>query len=130
MERDLQTILNESIKHCDFSIVYGHRDTRLQLELYNKGRTNGVVTNLEKVVTYCDGTEKKSQHNYYPSRAADCIPYPGGWQATQFDWGVMIGTILTTAARLYAEGKVTHELESGAFWKTFLDMPHFQLSKD
>ena len=42
----------------------------------------------------------------------------------------MIGTILTTAARLYNEGKVTHELESGAFWKTFLDMPHFQLSKD
>ena len=126
-ERDIQTILNEAIKFCDFSVVYGHRTVDEQQRLYDKGRVNGIITDKSKVVTYCDGTEKKSKHNYYPSKAADIIPYPEGWQADSFTWGVLIGTVLAVSDRLFIEGKITRRVTSGAYWTTLQDRPHFQI---
>ena len=126
-ERDLQTVMNEVILHVDCSIVFGHRSVKLQNELYQKGRTDGKVTDLSKVVTYLDGINKKSKHNYSPSKAVDIIPYPGGWQASDFEWGFLLGAVQAVSNRFFIEGKIKQQLELGAFWKTLVDRPHIQL---
>jgi len=126
-ERDLQTVMNEVILHVDCSIVFGHRSVELQNELYQKGRTDGKVTDISKVVTYLDGINKKSKHNYSPSKAVDVIPYPGGYQATDFQWGFLLGVVQAVSNRFFIEGKIKQQVELGAFWKTLIDRPHIQI---
>lgn len=120
-ERDLQTIMQEAIKIVDFSIVYGHRTAEEQAELFAKGRTK-----KGNIVTYCDGTEKKSRHNYLPSKAVDLVPYPEGWQDEKRFYYVA-GVVMTIADRLWKEGKIEKRLQWGGNWKKFKDYPHFQI---
>ena len=126
---DLQVILKEAVRYIDFSVVYGHRTPDEQLRLYGKGRVNGIIMDKAKVVTYCDGVEKPSKHNKYPSDAADIIPYPSGWAATEFEWGYLLGVVIGIADQFYKEGRISHQVESGAFWTKFVDRPHIQLIK-
>jgi hypothetical protein len=63
---DLQKVLNEAIKHWDFSILEGHRNKIKQNELYEKGKSKLQWPN--------------SKHNSSPSKAADIAPYPINWE--------------------------------------------------
>jgi len=128
VHRDLQTILREAIKYVDFSVVYGHRTPEVQAELYAKGRDKkGHVIKVSEVVTYKDGTIKKSKHNFEPSRAVDIIPYPTGWK-NELEFYFMAGIVMEIADRLYTEGKIDNKITWGGRWKTLVDLPHFQIS--
>lgn len=104
----------------DFTIVYGHRSSEEQAELYKMGRPKG------QIVTYCDGKEKRSQHNFTPSRAVDIVPYPEGWEDLE-RFHFVAGVIMTTARRLLEEGKIDNIIEWGGDWRSFKDLPHFQI---
>ena len=120
-ERDLQTIFQEAIKIVDFSVVYGHRTVEEQAALFAQGRTT-----KGNIITYCDGTDKKSKHNYSPSKAVDIIPYPTGWRDEE-RFSYVAGVVMTTADRLWREGKIENKLTWGGDWKKFKDRPHFQI---
>lgn len=63
----IQNVMNEVIKHFDCKIIFGHRTSEEQYELYLEGRTQR------------DGYTKLSYHNYSPSLAVDVAPYPIQW---------------------------------------------------
>jgi len=127
--RDLQTVMHEAIKYYDFSVVYGYRDPELQFELFKKGRKEfggkWIVDKADQVVTFKDGTEKKSKHNADPSRAVDIIPYPTGWiDKKQFYY--MAGVVMTVSDLFYKQNKIEKPLVWGGSWD-WVDLPHFQI---
>lgn len=63
---DLQEILNEAIKHFDFSILEGHRGEERQNEMFSKGTSKLMFPN--------------GKHNKFPSEAVDIAPYPIVWE--------------------------------------------------
>ena len=75
---DLGRLFREVVKHFDCSVIYGRRTTEEQIALYAKGRTAP-----GKIVTYCDGVTKKSNHQAKAdglSWAVDAAPYPIDWK--------------------------------------------------
>lgn len=65
---DLIVVIEEAIKHYDFTVVYGHRSNEEQAALYAQGRTTP-----GPIVTYSKpGTSK---HNTSPSIAVDIAPF-------------------------------------------------------
>ena len=127
---DLQKVFNEVIKHFDCSIIYGHRTSKEQFELFKKGREfqhgHWVITDKSKVVTYLDGIDKKSKHNYTPALAVDVWKYPIDWSETE-EMNHFAGFVLGVAQRMYDKGEIKNKLEWGGNWASFKDMPHFQL---
>lgn len=135
-EPDIQLVMQESIKssRVDFGIACGHRTIEEQQELYKQGRSKpgSKVTNV-------DGVKKKSQHNFYPSRAIDLYAYYNGKaQWDELHLGIIVGHILSVADRLYRDGKISHKLRSGGDWnmngiykydQTLNDFPHLELVK-
>jgi len=109
---DLQTLFNEVIQIVDCAVICGHRGEKDQNEAFNKG--------FSKLMW------PKSKHNSLPSMAADVVPYPIDWFDTQRfrDFGAYV---LKVANRLYKEGKITHKVVWGGNWKSFPDMPHYEL---
>lgn len=116
----LQRVLNEAIKHVDFSVIEGTRTDARQLELYN------TVVNGNRVTTI-DGIKQKSKHQSFPSRAVDIIPWPSGY---------------TDERSLIELGRFVHGLAMGmgvplrwgGDWnmnfvrdQSFWDMPHLEL---
>jgi peptidoglycan L-alanyl-D-glutamate endopeptidase CwlK len=138
-EKDLQTVMNEVIKDFDNTILYGYRTPEFQLSLFKHGREliDGIwrIVDKDKIVTYCDGTIKKSNHNYSPSRAIDATPYPVNWKDYKRMY-YFAGFVMAIAKRLKIEGKITHDLIWGGDWdgdtdvrdQTFMDDCHFELS--
>ena len=59
---DLVRLLNELIKHRDFSVLCGHRSKEEQDAVFNSGNSKVQYPN--------------SKHNAYPSVAVDIQPYP------------------------------------------------------
>lgn len=135
---DLITLFTEVVKYFDNTIIYGNRDHAAQFELYKKGRTliNGVwiITDQGKVVTYKDGYQKMSMHNYMPSKAVDSIPYPVNWRDVD-RMRFFAGYVLGTAKQLKEQGKITHDIRWGGDWsrdfilddEMFLDLVHFEI---
>ena len=142
---DLQQIINTGLELCpvDFGIKYGYRDPDLQFNLYTKGRQkiNGIwrITSAKDVITYKDGKDRKSNHNYLPSRAFDFYAYiPGkphlGYDKTHL---IAIGSSLITASKLlYSKGIISHTARWGANWdndgelitdQNFIDLPHIEI---
>lgn len=120
--QDLQTLFNEVIKYYDCTIVYGHRGEIAQNQAYAEGKSQLKWPN--------------SKHNKWPSLAVDAAPY----ERTAIDWGKLqssnfAGFVLGIAAMLFAEGKITHRIRSGADWDmdndvddtTFWDACHFEI---
>ena len=125
--RDIQTVLHEAIKYVDFSVVFGHRSEALQAELYAKGRDkDGNVVKISEVVTYKDGTIKRSKHNFYPSKAVDIIPWPSGWKDDK-EFFFVSGVVQAIAGQMLKDGRITSSIKWGGRWKTLVDLPHFQL---
>jgi peptidoglycan LD-endopeptidase CwlK len=119
---DLQTLFNEVIKYYDCTIVCGHRGEIAQNEAYAAG-------NSEKPWPL-------SKHNKWPSLAVDAAPF----EKTAIDWGKLqssnfAGFVMGVAEMLFAEGKITHHIRSGADWDMdddvddtkFWDACHFEI---
>ena len=114
-------IFNEAIKHCDVTILEGHRGEKEQNEAFDKG--------------FSKLRFPFSKHNDYPSMAVDAAPFPIDWKDTQrfaYFAGFIIGL-----GRLMLKG-TGYKLISGADWNdnfytkdhSFLDFPHFELVED
>lgn len=112
---DIVKVMNEAIKHYDFTVLYGHRTVAEQQELFAQGRTKP-----GKIVTNLDGVNKKSKHNYYPSLAVDIAPYPIDWD----DLGRFkaLAEVVKKAA-----DTVGVAIQWGGDWKTFKDWPHWEI---
>jgi peptidoglycan L-alanyl-D-glutamate endopeptidase CwlK len=135
---DLITVFDEVVLYFDNMIIYGNRSQGDQFELYKQGRSfiNGewVITDKSRVVTYKDGWSKPSKHNLVPSEAVDAVPYPVRWKDTDRMY-YFAGFVLGIAARLKAEGKITHDIRYGGDWnrdtnvmdETFMDLVHFEI---
>jgi peptidoglycan L-alanyl-D-glutamate endopeptidase CwlK len=144
-ERDIQTVIQEAIKcsDVDFGVSHGHRTPEEQFNLFQIGRkeVNGkwIIADKSTVVTYCDGYEKKSKHNYSPSKAVDIYAYVKGkavWDREHLLY--LCGIITGVANRLHKSGRITHRLVNGGNWNkdgelitdhTFIDLPHYEIVK-
>ena len=130
-ENDLQVLMKEAIKNSpyDFGITWGHRSPVKQNELFQKGRdSNGNIISKKDVVTYVDGYEKKSKHNYLPSLAVDIAVYIKGkltWEpAVYLEVGVHI---MDVAEELFEKGLIKNRIVWGGHWHKFKDWPHYQI---
>lgn len=121
---NLVKVMKEAIKNSpfDFMITQGLRTVKDQQALYAKGRTlpGGKVTN-------CDGVVKKSNHQAKVDGYGYAIDF-AIWENGAINWNdskkyiVVANHIIETGKRL---GIL---IESGAFWKSFKDYPHIELS--
>lgn len=111
---DLQRVLNEAIKHIDFTVLEGHRGEEEQNAAHAAGRSKLKFP--------------QSNHNLKPSQAVDIAPYPIDWQDwRRFDF--LAGYVKGIASQMGVE------LRWGGDWdsdnemadQTFHDLPHFEL---
>ena len=141
---DLQIVIDTAIKHCpvDFGISCGHRTPEEQFEKFKHGRkfVNGewVIVNRKKVITLMDGKDRKSKHNYYPSKAFDIYIHVPGRPDLAYDeihLSFVAGYIMRVAQELYNKGKISKMITWGDNWDNdgelhydhgLRDMPHFQ----
>jgi len=137
--QDLQTVFREVIRIFDNTIVYGNRSHTLQFDLFKQGRVQDntgkwVIVDKSKVVTYCDGATNKSDHNYYPSKAVDAVPYPIDWDDTERMY-YFAGHVKAIAHVLKSQGRITHNIGWGGDWdddtevhdQTFMDLAHYYI---
>mgnify|MGYP000645743792 CR=1 FL=1 len=131
---DLQLVFRKALacSEVDFGIAEGHRSVERQQKLYAQGRTEPGM-----VVTRIDGVKVKGKHNFLPSRAGDIYAFVGGKALWSERYLVYLGgVIMTTAKRLFAEGRIHHQIRWGGNWdrdgfilddQNFDDLPHFEL---
>jgi len=112
---DLQRLMNEAIKHVDFSITCGHRGQ------------------AEQDKAFADGNSKlkwpHGEHNKLPSRAVDVAPYPLNWNDAEA-FTLLSGVILGVARMMGIK------IRLGADWDgdfnmlehSFKDRPHIELA--
>jgi peptidoglycan LD-endopeptidase CwlK len=117
----IQKVMNEAIKHYDFTVLYGYRTPAEQFELFKQGRTltNGVWKVTGKTVTQLDGKTKMSNHNSNPSKAIDIAPFPIDWNNIQRF--LDMAKVVKEAAKT-----VGVEITYGGDWK-MKDYPHFEV---
>lgn len=123
--KDLQIVAQEAIKSSpyDFGISWGYRSPEKQNELYQQGRTK-----TGKIVTYVDGYNKKSKHNYLPSLAFDIVIYVDGKPTWNHDVYLEVGLhIMEVAEDLFEKDIIKNRITWGGFWHKFKDWPHFQI---
>jgi len=117
----IQKVMNEAIKHYDFTVLYGYRTPAEQFELFKQGRTlvgkEWKVTG--KTVTNLDGKTKMSNHNSNPSKAIDIAPYPIDWNNIQRF--LDMAKVVKEAAKT-----VGVEITYGGDWK-MKDYPHWEV---
>lgn len=120
---DIQKVMNEAIKHYDFTVLYGTRTAQEQFNLYKVGRkfVAGKWVIVGKTVTNLDGTIKKSNHNYTPSKAIDIAPYPIDWD--NLDRFKKLSEVVLKAAEA-----VGVKLVWGGNWK-MRDYPHYEIAE-
>lgn len=93
-------------------ITCTYRSPKEQQRLYKQGRFG----NPGPIVTQLDGVQKKSKHNFFPSRAVDVCVLDGGkplWDEPAY-W-----PILPLCKK--------HGLVHGGSWSKFQDWPHLEL---
>lgn len=98
------------ISKVDFGIpAYGGRRTaEEQKQLFDDGKSQ------------LDGTEKKSYHQ--TGKALDVYAFVDGKASWEPEHLAMVAT-----AMLQAASEMGVKLEWGGLWKSFVDMPHFQV---
>jgi len=109
-DSELIAILDEAIKHTDFSVIWGYRDMEAQNKAFNEGNSKLRFP--------------KSKHNHLPARAFDVIPYPDGFGASTAEFYKMATYVLAAASALGVP------LRWGGHWTTFSDLAHFELMED
>jgi hypothetical protein len=113
---ELQEILQEAIKHFDFTITRGHRSEKEQNALFN------ATPKVTKVKW------PNSKHNSYPSQAVDIAPYPVDYNDRERFY-YLAGMVMGIAKMKDVP------LRWGGNWKSdnnfksngFDDLPHFEL---
>lgn len=105
---DLQTVMNTAIRYINFSVICGYRGKKKQNKAYVKGSSTLKFP--------------KSRHNKKPSLAVDIIPYPTRYKDA-FEFYYLAGVIHVVATILQIK------LKWGGTWKSFKDLPHWQLRK-
>ena len=109
-----------SMTTVDFGISEGHRTLEKQQEYYN------AIPQLSK----CDGIVKKSKHQSLPSLACDIYAYVDGKASYDKETlSYLAGMIEFIGKQLYMSKKITHLIQWGGSWTTFVDMPHYQIYK-
>ena len=126
---DLQIIALEAlaVSNVDFGIAEGHRPITRQKALFDKG--------LSKI----DGITKLGKHNHDPSKAFDIYAWVGGKSSyNTATLSYLAGIIVSTAKRLYEQGKTKHLVRWGGNWdkdgeiitdQRFQDLVHFEIYK-
>lgn len=105
----LKEILNEAIKHVDFTVVWGHRGEAEQNAAFDRG-----ASRLRW---------PRSRHNTLPSQAVDIVPYPGLYNAGEERFYEMATYVFAEAARLGVP------LRWGGHWNNFKDWAHFEIER-
>jgi peptidoglycan L-alanyl-D-glutamate endopeptidase CwlK len=113
IDPECQDVLNEAIKHCDFSIIWGFRGMDAQNTAFKKGRSRN--------------RWPTSKHNTSPSIAFDIVPYPEGYAAPYEQFYAMASYVYAAASRLGVP------LTWGGHWKNYTgngpndrDWAHFE----
>jgi peptidoglycan L-alanyl-D-glutamate endopeptidase CwlK len=99
-----------ALSNVDFGIPSsgGLRTTEDQAALYTSGKSK------------CDGRTNKSYHQ--TGKAIDVYAYVDGKASWEKEHLAMIA-----AAMLQASAHLGHKLKWGGLWKSWQDMPHFEL---
>tara|TARA_R110000751_G_scaffold282474_2_gene385623 strand:- start:509 stop:907 length:399 start_codon:yes stop_codon:yes gene_type:complete len=116
LDLELQEILQEAIKHFDFTITCGHRTQKEQDDLFN-------ATPKRTQVNW-----PNSKHNPYPSQAVDIAPYPVDYNDRErFTYlaGFVMGIAKMKGIPLRWGGDWDDDTEVKN--NKFDDMPHFEL---
>lgn len=139
---DLQLIIEESIKvsDIDFGIAQGERTIELQQLYFDQGKSKinpKAYSSLEKLLS-------KAKHIVdgeirLLSDAVDIYAYVNGKASWNPKYLCYIGgVIMSTANRLYEEGRIMYKLRWGGNWdndgeiitdQNFQDLPHYELIK-
>ncbi len=119
---DIQKVMNEAIKHYDFTILCGIRSAEEQFSLFKQGRklVNGKWTKVGSTVTNIDGINKLSKHNHSPSLAIDIAPFP-------IDWNDIARFKELSKVVKQAMVTVGVTLQWGGEWVKFVDYPHYEI---
>ncbi len=86
VDADLVRVLEEAIKHFDFSVIWGHRGEEPQDKAFAAGRSKN--------------RWPTSKHNRLPSKAVDIVPYPGGYEASYERFFEMATYVMAAASQL------------------------------
>ena len=99
-----------TLSPIDFGIPSsgGFRSTQDQAELYTSGKSK------------CDGTTNKSYHQ--TGKALDVFAYVDG----KASWDALYLTTIATAM-LQSASQLGIELQWGGLWRSWQDLPHFQI---
>ena len=117
LDKRLQKVLNEVIKHVDCSVIEGQRSEERQNKLFTEGKTK---------VKYPNG-----RHNASPSRAVDVGPYPIDWNDRErfhLFAGFVLGISQSMEINIRWGGDWNKNFEVDD--NNFDDFPHFELIKD
>lgn len=102
---DIQRVMRAAILDFDFSILESYRGPEDQLKAYQQGNSRA--------------TFGHSPHNFQPSLAVDCAPYPIDWKNIRA-FQAMAQVINANALKLRVP------LVWGGNWR-MKDYPHFEL---
>jgi peptidoglycan L-alanyl-D-glutamate endopeptidase CwlK len=105
-EIDLIKLFKEVIKEYDCTIVCAYRGQADQEAAYNSGNSHAHW--------------KQSPHNFMPSLAVDCIPWPSLWSND----AKMIELSMVVKQKAIDLGI---EIIYGGDWGGFKDLPHYEL---
>jgi peptidoglycan L-alanyl-D-glutamate endopeptidase CwlK len=133
---DLQEVFKYVIKSYDCTIIHGQRTPEEQFELFKKGRSfvegRWKIVKPQHVVTYLDGYEKLSNHNYEPSRAVDVMPWYGIKPHIRWDdfaemkrFGMMVKGVICI---LRKHKDIENDITWGGDWASFRDYPHWEIA--
>jgi len=123
---DIKKICNEVIKYYDFKILEGTRTLKQQQKYFNDSKSK------------CDGINKISFHQTYPSCAIDICPYPVDFrkkEKSRARFYQLSGYMLHACEMLYENGEIEYKIISGLDWnknfiftdENFWDGPHYNL---
>jgi peptidoglycan L-alanyl-D-glutamate endopeptidase CwlK len=122
---DLKALAHKAITNSPFDwlVSFGHRTPDAQNKLFQQGRTRP-----GNIITYCDGYEKLSKHNFFPSLAFDIIVLINNtpnWKPMYYF--TVAEHILNTAEDMFEKNEITNRVTWGGNWVRFKDYPHFQI---
>jgi len=110
----LQEILNEAIKHIDFSVICGERTKAEQDRAYRSGMSSVQYPN--------------SKHNTRPSLGVDVAPYPIRWDDTE-RFAHLVGIIkgIAIAKGINVRLGIDWDNDGDIRDHSFMDYPHIEL---
>ena len=104
--------MDSVIVDTDFSVICGHRGEKEQNEAYSTGNSK---------LKY-----PKSKHNSMPSMAVDIVPYPLDWKNID-SFKALAVEVKKVWDKIPTAEREGFDLSWGGDWKTFKDMPHYEL---